>query len=61
MLTAARKYYGSLPESSATVSPLIHNSLTEDDSPPLNKSTFRFLYISNDGVCGSLAEKGNFT
>ena len=61
MLTAARKYYESLPESSATASPLLHNSFTQNAYPALNKSTFRFLHISTDEVYGSLGDTGHFT
>ena len=60
MLTAARKYYESLSESSTTASPLLHNSFTQDASPALNKSTFRFLHISTDEVYGSLGDTGYF-
>ena len=61
MLTAARKYYESLPESSATASPLLHNSFTQDIPPALSKSSFRFLHISTDEVYGSLGDTGYFT
>ena len=60
MLTAARKYYESLSESSTTASPLLHNSFTQDASPALNESTFRFLHISTDEVYGSLGDTGYF-
>jgi len=49
MLTAARKYYESLSESSTTT------------PPALNKSSFRFLHVSTDEVYGSLGDKGYFT
>ena len=61
MLTAARKYYESLPGPSATASPSLHNSLTQDASPALHKSTFRFLHVSTDEVYGSLGDSGFFT
>lgn len=61
MLTAARKYYESLPESSTTASPLLHNSFTQDIPPALSKSSFRFLHISTDEVYGSLGDTGYFT
>jgi dTDP-glucose 4,6-dehydratase len=61
MLTAARKYYESLSGSSTTVSPSLHNSFTQDDSPALSKSSFRFLHISTDEVYGSLGDTGYFT
>ena len=61
MLTAARKYYESLPESSATASPSLRNSFTQDFSPALNKGSFRFLHISTDEVYGSLGDTGYFT
>ena len=61
MLTAARKYYESLPESSTTASPLLNKSFTQDASPALNKSSFRFLHISTDEVYGSLGDTGYFT
>lgn len=61
MLIAARKYYESLPGSSTTVSPLFHNSFTQEASPALDKSTFRFLHISTDEVYGSLGVNEFFT
>ena len=61
MLTAARKYYESLPESSTTASPLLNKSFTQDASPALSKSSFRFLHISTDEVYGSLGDTGYFT
>ncbi len=61
ILTAARKYYESLPESSATASPLLHNSFTQNAYPALSKNTFRFLHISTDEVYGSLGDTGYFT
>lgn len=61
MLQAARKYYESLPESSVNSSPLLQSSFTQDASPALNISTFRFLHISTDEVYGSLGENGYFT
>ena len=61
MLQAARKYYVSLPGSSATASPSLHNSFTQDASPALSKSSFRFLHVSTDEVYGSLGDAGFFT
>lgn len=61
MLTAARKYYESLPKSFTTASPSLHNSFTQGDSPALSKSSFRFLHISTDEVYGSLGDTGYFT
>ncbi len=61
MLTAARKYYESLPKSSTTASPSLHNGLTQEVPPALSKSSFRFLHISTDEVYGSLGETGAFT
>lgn len=61
MLTAAKKYYESLPESSATDSSLLRNSSTQDVSPALSRSSFRFLHVSTDEVYGSLGESGYFT
>jgi len=49
MLTAARKYYESLPKSTTTA------------SSALSKNTFRFLHISTDEVYGSLGNTGYFT
>lgn len=60
MLTAARKYYESLPESPSTASLLLHNNSTQDAPPLLSKSSFRFLHISTDEVYGSLGETGYF-
>lgn len=61
MLTAARKYYESLPGYSTTASPSLHNSFTQDASPQLHKSLFRFLHVSTDEVYGSLGDIGFFT
>lgn len=61
MLTAARKYYESLPKSPTTVSPSLRNSFTQDDSPVISKGSFRFLHISTDEVYGSLGDTGYFT
>ena len=61
MLQATRKYYESLPESSTTASPLLHNSFTQDIPPALSKSSFRFLHVSTDEVYGSLGDTGYFT
>ena len=61
MLQAARRYYESLPISSTTASPSLHNSFTQDAPPALHKSTFRFLHVSTDEVYGSLGDKGYFT
>lgn len=48
MLSAARRYYESLQNSSAIASPLLHNC-------------FRFLHISTVEVYDSLGESGYFT